>query len=161
VRRILCLAIILASCAWADETSDRASIERVISVLGTTQQSPGVFTADFENFRELNRLGLRIEFTVPTVSGPTVVISDEPWGEATLVFPGVILLPGNLGGVVRSSSHLVIRSVRFVTPDVAVLDVTSEPNSLSNVRPGIPALFVMKRDGADWKIASVRLLSQG
>jgi hypothetical protein len=69
-----------------------------------------------------------------------VVISHEPWGEAQWVPAAVLPSPAPL--------LLIIRSVRFITPDV------HEPNETTSHR--IPVVLVMKREGTDWRIACIR-----
>ena len=50
-------------------------------------------------------------------------------------------------------------SVRFLTPDVALIDgVVSQAGSLTLRR--IPVLFVMKRQGPEWRIAAFRVLAE-
>jgi hypothetical protein len=102
VKAIVCLTLLFASCALADEEADRVSIEHAITALS---------------------------------DHPNVTISHEPWGEATinLMSPGIL-----------------IATIRFITPDVALADGTTHT---------IPLLFVMKREGENWKIASVYVLA--
>jgi hypothetical protein len=66
---------------------------------------------------------------------PKVTISHEPWGEATinLMSPGIL-----------------IATIRFITQNVALADGTAQTT---------PLLFVMKREGENWKIASAYVLA--
>ena len=66
-----------------------------------------------------------------------MVISREPMGEATWR-PGV-------------APPFVTRSVTFVVPDTAIVVATYERQSV---------LFVVKREGTDWRIASFRVLPE-
>lgn len=138
MKPILCVVILMASCAWADEATDRAAVEKVISALSNTGLGPNLLTDDFNDLAELGPLGSQ---GVPTTG--TVVISHEPWREATWT-PGVTLRP----------PHFSVRAVRFVTPDVALVDGTKDLNATQ-----APVLFVMKKVGADWRIASVRRIA--
>src|SRR5216684_2473608 len=148
MRPILCLSVLLASSGWADELDDRASIAKTISTLNTSAIGATSFTADF-NFAELERVW-------PTVSlwgiGPwKVVISDEPWVEAQVA--PVMTVP------LQAPPRLVIRSVRFITTDVALVDAVSESRDGTPPRR-VPVLLVMRREGTDWRIASVRKVAQ-
>ena len=155
MRPILCLSILLASGAWADQLDDRADIEKVISTLNTSAVSRSAFTVDFR-VAELTQLwSASSRWTI----GPgSVIISHEPWGEAQWV-PAAVLPP-------QGHFRLVIRSVRFITPDVALVDAVAGPpiaapvpdNSVPPQRA--PVLLVMKREGTDWRIASVRKTAQ-
>jgi hypothetical protein len=101
-----------------------------------------LYTPDFDQ-EELARFGKTpappdggIPIAIDGVPG-TVVISKEPMGEA-------VWLPAGMHGAVT------VKKVRFVTPEVAMVD---------GVEKG-PVLIVMKKIGADWKIASVRRLAE-
>ena len=50
-----------------------------------------------------------------------------------------------------------VKSVRFVTPDVALADAAANRYSLG--KQTAPAFFLLKRSGADWKIDSLRLVN--
>jgi hypothetical protein len=54
--------------------------------------------------------------------------------------------------------RLVIRSVRFITPEVALVDCTNTQYGSIFMARSIPVLLVIKKDGAQWKIASLRVL---
>ena len=56
-----------------------------------------------------------------------------------------------------SPPHISIRAVQFITPDVALVDAeNTQYGSVVMVRR-VPIVFVIKRDGAEWKIAATRL----
>jgi hypothetical protein len=61
------LSILVATCAWADDATDRAAIERVIAVVNNHSQSlTDVFTADApENERSM------------------LSANEQPWSEVT------------------------------------------------------------------------------
>ncbi len=93
-KAILLVPFLLAA-AWADETADRAAIDRAVTALNDPGQRAGAFAKGANPVTELSRL----LNSFPPVShlplgqpGPassdarfTVVISHEPWGEATIV----------------------------------------------------------------------------
>jgi hypothetical protein len=66
-------------------------------------------------------------------------LSNEPWSEVTA--PGV-----------------TIRSIRFVTPDVALIDAANTQYGSVILQTRIPVLLVMRREGIDWRIVSLRVL---
>lgn len=132
MKTILCVSLLLASSAIADEAVDRASIATTISWLNGSVLDGDLFTADFPDSAALLR-GVQGNF------GGRVVISKESWGEATW-------LPALAPRIPR----FVIQSVRFVTPDVALVDGIDRQNESGSV------LFVMKREGIAWRIASFR-----
>jgi hypothetical protein len=74
--------------------------------------------------------------TLPSVERAQVVISHEPWGEATLE-------------ILRL--HRAVRAIRFVTSEVALVETT---------RGSTPVLIVMKKEGADWHFVSQHVLAQ-
>jgi hypothetical protein len=173
VKAILCLPLLLASYASAEEAADRTAIEHTIAALNELPQRPAIFTGDGAS--ELRRLpdvrptavrGAIVGLSgnpgpAPRMDGPTVTISSEPFGEATINFPGVTVLPG----LSSTSTTQVLNprispgAIRFITPEVAVADGTWTYKDNSGATQTVPLLFVMKKEGDDWKIASVRLLA--
>ena len=129
---VLCLAILVTPALWADEAADRTTIEATIAAITTPLNRPDLFTADFANASELQRL----RETPPTL---TVVISREPMGEATWY------------SAPRIPARFVMRSVTFVAPDTAVVVATYERQSV---------LFVVKSESSRWRIASFRVLPE-
>ena len=129
------LAIVFAAVAHADEAADRAAIQRVIETLNAAQSHPGaqrpadLFTPDAENeMNKLRRVGRRM-----------TQMAREPWSETT-------------------PPHIVLRRIRFVTPDVALADGgNTQFGSVILVR-SIPVLLVMKKEGQDWRIAALRVM---
>jgi hypothetical protein len=128
MKPVLCLSLFLASIAWADEATDRASITTTISWVNSLYVDS---TPDFPDSVELLR-GARGNFG-------TVVISKEPWGEATW-FPAAV----------AKAPHFVVQTIRFVTPDVALVEGIDRLNGNTSV------LFVLKKDGIAWRIASFK-----
>ena len=155
-----CPFLLVASCVWADDIADRVSIDRVIAALNEVPVSPQLFTTDASS--ELGRLpkvsarNLRPQGAVPQrAGGPTVVISHEPWGEATIDFRGRSAAAPQMEVL---NPRITNSAARFVTPDVAVVDGTWLYRGSTGARQTIPLFFVMKRDGSSWKIAALRVL---
>jgi len=136
--------IFCAGGVWAaDEAADRAGIEQTIRALSVWPTRATLFTADFEDQRELLRA-----VVCPSVWWETcgkgdepseVVISKEPWGEATWIPAGLNM----------NIARIRITRIGFLTPEVAMVDAVSRD----------PLLIVMKKVGTDWKIASLRVLA--
>ena len=158
-RMILCLPLMLASCVLAaDEAADRAAISRTIAALNEVPQPAGLFTddavSDLGRLPEMNAIQFQPNATVVTAGGLSVVISREPWGEAQIYFPGQVIPPP----VVILNPRIASSTVRFVTPDVAMVEGSYTHRDGDSMQT-TPLLFLMKRDGDVWKIASVRLLA--
>jgi len=67
VRRILCLSILAATCAWADDATDREAIERLIAVVNNhSRPLADVFTAD-----------------APESERNMLLAHEQPWSEVT------------------------------------------------------------------------------
>ncbi len=119
----------------ADEAQDRAAIERVVEALNG-ERSPEnlkristLFTPDAEN--EVNRLA--------ELDQQMILPGGQPWSEVT-------------------APHITIRSIRFISPEVALVDaVNTQFGSLILVRR-VPLLLTMKREPAGWRIASFRVV---
>jgi hypothetical protein len=152
VRRTLCLPFLVAVCACAAESDDRAAIARTIGALNQFPQPADLFTADSDARSVLDRLwkGKRPSYRVRR--SPTVTISHEPWGEATIGFPLELENPRIVVGAIRLlSSDEALAAASFVyhtTIGETTPRVTTEIT---------PLLFVMKKTGAEWKIESIRL----
>jgi hypothetical protein len=136
MKSIMLAAVLCAGGLFAaDEAADRAAIEKTIAGLNVLSARSDSFTADFEDWTAM----LRLWQSGPD-GEPSVVISREPWGEATITWPGTG----------RIAAPIITRKIRFVTPEVALVD--AEGN--------VPALFVMRKEGTYWKIASLRILEK-
>jgi hypothetical protein len=158
MRALLCLPLVLAAAAWADEAADRTSIERVIAAVNQVPAPDGIFTADSDAAEALKRVwkdkSVRYRFGPRSLSSPgapTVVISHEPWGEATIGWP---VPPTEM-----MNPRIVSRSIRFLTPDVALAEGACVYEAAGSTHT-TPLLFVMKKEGETWKIASLRVLAQ-
>jgi hypothetical protein len=114
------LSILVATCAWADDATDREAIERVIAAVNNhTKSLTDVFTADApENERSM------------------LSAQEEPWSEVT-------------------SPRITIRSIRLITPQVALAEYTNtQYGSMIMVR-ATSMLLVIKKDEGQWRIACV------
>jgi hypothetical protein len=145
------LAFVFCAGVWAaDEAADRAGIEKTISALSVWPTRVTLFTADFDDQRELLRV---VSVSFPAVCPEVwwescgmrvepgeVVISKEPWGEATWIPVGMNM----------NVARIRITRIRFLTPEVAMVDAVSRD----------PLLIVMRKVGTDWKIASLRILAE-
>jgi hypothetical protein len=124
---LLCATLVFAE-GPADQAADRTAIEKVIGSLSTAKPVSILFTPDAES--DLGRL---------TAMNRTMTdAANQPWSELT-------------------PPLLVIDSVRFITPDVALVNAAN--TQIGTVPRRVPILFVMRKVGADWKIAALRLLS--
>ena len=145
--------LLIAVCAWADEAADRLAIARVIAALNQVPPRTELFTPDTDAPAVLERLrqGKRVAYRPIQSSGhPTVTVSHEPWGEATIDLRGP--------GVEIVDPKIVSRAIRFITPEVALADGASTYREDGIDVETTPLLFVMKKEGDRWKVASIRVL---
>lgn len=160
MRRIVISLALFAGFAWADEVADRAAIEKTVAGLNVFPPRADLFTADFDGREELLRLrrtsilivcpevwgelcspaGVTMETTIDDRPGE-VIISKEPWGEATISMPG---------SVVGMRVLILAKKIRFLTPEAAIVDAMGRR----------PVLIVLRKEGTDWKIASLRILAE-
>ena len=120
MKLLLCFWILIASCVWADEGTDRDAIDQLVGALNNHSKPPSdLFTAD-------------------APASERIALSAEPMSEVT-------------------SARIVIRSLRFVAPEVAMIDCTNTQYGSAIMAQVTPVLLVMKKDGAQWKIASLRV----
>jgi hypothetical protein len=125
------IMLLCAGLAFADvpqnAPADRTAIQQVISSLSTANPVSALFTADADSQLDL--------LTQP---------AGEPWSEVFHPTTG------------RVRPHLAIQSIRFLTPEVALVDaVNTQIGSTAIWR--VSVWLVMKKEGAGWKIASLRL----
>jgi len=173
VKAILCLPLLLASYASAEEVADRTAIEHTIAALNEVPQRTAIFTGDAASeLRQLPEVkptavrGVILGMSgnpapAPRIDGPTVTISSEPFGEATINLPGVTVLPGlsSTSTAQVLNPRITSGATRFISPDVALADGTWTYKDNGGATQTIPLLFVMKKEGDDWKIASLRVLA--
>jgi hypothetical protein len=125
--------VLAASSALAREREDRADIERVVSILNdprtTAPQKGALFATDAQN--QLDRLA---ELDHRMIGEPRA-----PWSEVT-------------------TPRIVIQSMRFITPDVALVDAVNTQYGSVILVHRVPVLIVMKKEEQDWRIAALRVL---
>jgi hypothetical protein len=153
---ILCVPLFFVSHAWADEAADRAAIGRAIASLNESSNEPSqhnaLFTADGNAASELallRRVNPPFRIVGPSQESipiGAVTISHEPWGEARINFPAM-------------ESRTIDRSIVFITPGVALAEGACAYQDDAAATQTTPLLFVMKKEGDDWKIASLRVLA--
>src|ERR1039458_6776399 len=92
---------------------------------------------------------------------PTVTISHEPWGEATINFPWTDYLIKALRARTLEilNPRIGSRTIRFLTPDVALVDGAWTYKDDGATTRTTLLLFVMKKERGNWKIASIRVLA--
>ena len=135
MKTVVWTSLVFAAHSWAGEPADRIAIERVIAALNADQASAGqkpiadLFTADADN--ELNRLASLDRRLVPS--------SDRPWSEVT-------------------TPRIVVQHIRWITPDVALVDAANTQYGSTILVRRVPMLLVVKKEGKDWRIASLRVL---
>ena len=142
MKSIIALVLFTGAVWAADEAADRAAIENTIRVFSIAPSRAGLYTSDFDH-DELVRFGKSpapadgsIPIAIDGVPG-TLTISKEPMGEADW-------FPEGMHGMIA------VKRIRFITPEVAIVDAVEKG----------PVLIVMKKVGADWKIASLRRLAE-
>jgi hypothetical protein len=156
-KALFLLPIFLAATAWADETTDRASIDRTIAALNDPDQRGSLFDKGADPVFEIARLANAFPFLLqPPMGGPdappsdthlTVIISHEPWGEATIV-PAPV-------GIEPAVPRVTSGPIQFLSPDVALVEGTARP---AGRIVSTPVIFVMLREDGFWKIGSLRVL---
>jgi hypothetical protein len=178
VKAILCLPLFFVACASADEAADRVAIGRAIATLNELPRPTALFTEDANASTELewlpkvNPLAFRMaRFRILEPPGdpvsllqadhPTVTISHEPWGEATIDFPCTEYLIKALQArrLEILNPRMGSRTIRFVTTDVALVDGAWTYEDDGATTRTTPLLFVMKKERGNWKIASIRVLA--
>jgi hypothetical protein len=158
MQAFLCLPLLLVPFAPAD----RSAIVRAVEALNEPLGRAAVLIEDASS--EFDRLpGIKPRVFLPPASspgpgGPGVTISREPWGEATINFPDFSGLEA-LNIPITFRPRIMSGAIRFVTPEVALTDGIWTYVDDGGWAETIPVLLVMKKEGADWKVASVRVLA--
>jgi len=136
MKLLLCFPLFFAAGLWADEAQDRAAINHVIAAVNDPMQRPGLFTQGADSGVDFRRL---IDLHVRRSACPGVVIGiNETWTE-------------------MSVPQVVSGEIRFITPDVATVDGASMIHGAVSLIQSVPLLFIMKREGAGWRIDAVRV----
>src|SRR5215469_1215651 len=136
MRMIVCLAALFATMLKADEVTDRAAIEAVNNPLQRTR----LFTKDLDstvNFDSLINMHLDSPARVPVPVG-----TPEPWRNLT-------------------EPQIVSGAIRFITPDVAMVNGASIVRGAVTFADTVPLLFVLKKEQAGWRINAVRRIWSG
>jgi hypothetical protein len=137
VKPIFYFPLLLVVGLSADETEDRAAIDKVITGLNDPVQRAGLFTKDAESDVDFDRL---LDLHRKNSSPPGVLIGmNEPWTELTV-------------------PRVVSGSIRVITPDVAIVDGASTVEGAVTLVRRAPLLFVMKKEESEWRISAVRAL---
>jgi hypothetical protein len=161
VKAISLVSLTLVPFVVAQDASDNIAIGRTIQALNESPIRLSLFASDTNAAAELARLPKGVvKFRIPDAIGssqPTLTISKEPWGEATINFPGfpaVFELP-----TIEINSRILSGAIRFITPDVALAEGTLTIKGDGDETRTTPLLFVMKKEHDQWKIASIRVVT--
>ena len=137
MKPILCLLVAFAAGLQGDEASDRKAIGQIIDALNAPADAaeakplPSLFTSDADR-SDRDRLAALL--------GLVRVNPGQPWSEVT-------------------SPRFGTPSIRFITPDVALVDTAvAQFGTMIGVRR-LPAYLVMRREGVEWRIAAVRTMA--
>lgn len=127
------LAFLCCASALVDDTGDQAAVERLIAEFNAAPASrrAAFFTSDANGPRQLQQLSdLDRELS-----------GGRPWSEV-------------------STPQIHCRSVRFITPDVALVDAeNTQYGSVILVRR-VPVLFVVRNEHGAWRIAALRIMDR-
>jgi hypothetical protein len=123
-------ALFLASHALADEAADRTAIASVIRAVNDHSKPASALLSSDADSSEIARLSNLI---------PLPPAPPEPLSEVT-------------------QPRLVARSIRFITPEVALVDGAIAQFGSVILERSTPVLLVMRKEGADWRIAAVRVM---
>jgi|SRR5580704_8223203 hypothetical protein len=126
---LLFASLTLADSALADSDADRTAIQSVIATLNDhTAPASTLFATDGADNAELGRLADLDRM---------LSHSPQPLSEVT-------------------APRITVSSIRFITPDVALLDGINAQYGSVIVAKSVPVLLVMKREGSNWRVASFR-----
>jgi hypothetical protein len=173
MRALLCLPLLFAVHAFADENDDRAAISRTIAALNVFPQPTTLFTADADASSVLDELwnvkGQSARVSPSTSSDPLPPNPEPEWErKARGVFngiPGVCDLFGCISGPARGrveslNPRIQVSTTRFITPDVVLAEGSRVWTDEAKTTQATPLLFVMKKEGDAWKIASIQVLGR-
>lgn len=124
-------------------------IERTITSLNDPARRASAFAEDGDGPSRYEELRTAIPVKTFRILGPmesaspVLTISHEPWGEVQLQFPA----PRHYGAV-------------FIGSDLALSESSCMYQYPGELTRTIPLLFVLKREGGAWKIASLRILAR-
>ena len=120
----------LPAVSRADEAADKTAIQAVITAINDHQPTAPLLTTETANTPE--------ELVHITELERLMDSSSAPMSE-------------------KLPPKLVARSIRFITQEIAILEAESIQLAAVSFRT-IPVLFVMKKEGTSWRIASFRML---
>jgi hypothetical protein len=133
MKLILCFLPFCVVGLCADEGQNRAAIDKVIAALNDPVQRAGLFTKDVDSSVDFDRL---VDLHRRSSLCPGVLIGmDETWTEMTV-------------------PRVVSGNIRFIAPDVAIVNGASIVPGAVTLARSVPLLFVMKREGAEWRISA-------
>jgi hypothetical protein len=135
VKPILCLSLFYAAGLWADQDRERAAIHKAIAALNDPARRAKVLTTDADSTVDFDRL-IDLHRQHPW-SFPVAIGINEPWTELTV-------------------PRVVSGSIRFIAKDVAIVDGASTIRGAVTLAPRVPLLFVMKKEGDEWRISACR-----
>jgi hypothetical protein len=124
-------------------------IERTITSLNDPARRASAFAENGDGPSRYEELKSAIPVKTFRILGPmesaspVLTISHEPWGEVQLQFPA----PRRYGTL-------------FIGSDLALSESSCMYQYPGELARTIPILFVLKREGAKWKIASLRILAR-
>jgi hypothetical protein len=129
---LICALLTCSAFTWAEEDADQTAIQRVIDALNIykssgNQRALDLFTNDAGG--EFARLLELDRWLAPT---------NAPWTEVT-------------------KPVLTVRSTRFITTVVALVDAANTQYGSIIVKREIPLLLVMKKEAGVWRIAALRI----
>lgn len=136
--KVMLASALFLTIGLSADGGDRDAITKVIAALNDPVQRPRLLTKDVDTSVDFNRL---IDLHLPCTSCAGVVIGmNETWREMTV-------------------PRIVSSSIRFITPNVAIVDGASTIRRAVTLAESVPLLFVLKKEGAEWRINAVRRLA--
>jgi len=137
MKAILCFALFCAAGLWADQAQERAAIDKTIAALNDPAQRAKLLAGDVDSEVDFDRL-IDLHRRESQYGGVAIGI-NEVWTELT-------------------APRVVSGRVRFITPDVAMVDGASTIRGAVTLRRSVPLLFVMRKDKGEWRITAIRVL---
>src|SRR5262249_52572089 len=138
MKAIFCLPLFFAAGLMADEAADRGAIVKVIVAVNDPGKRPGILASDLDSDVDFERL---IDLHLgPSHGLPVLIGMDEPWRELTV-------------------PEVVCGGIRLITPTVAIVNGSSTIPGAVTLAQRVPLLFVLVREGTEWRITVVRRLA--
>lgn len=140
MRSVVCFWLLTAGFAWADQAADRASIEKAIGALNSALKTshakllPTLFSSEAD--------AAEVDEGFSVLDRQLSAASREPLSELT-------------------RPHIIARSMRFITDDVAVVDCSRVQYGSVILSRSVPVLLIFKRgpDGS-WRIECFRVMAE-